>query len=102
MKKILFIMILATTFIPVPQTGASIDETDILNKVKANEVQTVVKHVSDNVLDNDVQLISSEIKRDKRVNKNNIKKQRLVKKSISIEKRDRLFGLLLLAHGGQR
>lgn len=100
MKKILFIMILATTFIPVPQTGASIGEMNGSNKAKVKEAQMVEK-APDNISVNESNLMHGKIKEEKTKISNN-SRQKLVKKSMSSEKRDRLFGLLLLAHGGQR
>jgi len=102
MKKILFIMILATTFIPVPQTGASMGDINISDELKAKETQTIVKQVSDSVLDNKAQLIPGKIIKEESTRKSYISRQRLAKKSKPGDKRDRLFGLLLLAHGGQR
>ena len=92
MKKIMFIIILATTLIPISQTGASMSDSSV--SYKAKEVQTAVKNKS---------LLTPEIIEQKADVKNNSRsKARLSKKRISNEKRDRLFGLLLLAHGGQR
>ena len=101
MKKILFIMILATTFIPVPQTGASIGEMNGSNKAKVKEAQIMVEKAPDNISVNESNLMHGKIKEEKTKISNN-SRQKLVKKSMSSEKRDRLFGLLLLAHGGQR
>ena len=102
MKKILFIIILATTFIPGSQTGASMGDTNVSNKFKTNESQTMVKQVSVNEVENEAQMIPGKIKKEERTDKISIRRHRLGTKSISSEKRDRLFGLLLLAHGGQR
>ena len=101
MKKILFIMILATTFIPGPQTGASIGEMNGPNEVKA---QIMVDHVSNYILDNETKLTPGKIIKEEKTKKSHISRQRIVKvkENMSSEKRDRLFGLLLLAHGGQR
>ena len=90
MKKILFILILATVFIPVSQTGASLEDINKQDKQITEKVQTVQKQVS-----NSVDLLKSEtpVK---------IKKVKSLKNKLPSNKRDRLFGLMLLAYGGQR
>ena len=103
MKKILFIMILATIFIPISQTGASMgDMKDVSYKLKANKAQIIVKQESNNELNSKSLLTSEKIKKKARISKASLRKKRITKKRISEERRDRLFGLLLLAHGGQR
>ncbi len=102
MKKILFIMILATTFIPITQTGASLRDMDVSDKFKAKEAQTITKQVPGNLLKCESQPAPEKIKSEERAKKSIINRQKLTKKKISSERRDRLFGLLLLAHGGQR
>jgi hypothetical protein len=98
MKKLLFIMILASIFIPVTQTGASNKEMNMQFKPKAVEVQSMIKQDSNGLdeLNREKLLQAKKLKREAR------NEARLSKKKISSERRDRLFGLLLLAHGGQR
>ena len=76
MKKIMFIIILATTLIPISQTGASMSDSSV--SYKAKEVQTAVKNKS---------LLTPEIIEQKADVKNNPRsKARLSKKRISNEK----------------
>lgn len=101
MKKILIIMILATTFIPMSRTGISLGEMNLQNKQKAKEIQTVVKHESKEIRTaTHKKLFQSKIQRKEarigKISQNNAKLK------IPSEKKDRLFGLLLLAYGGQR
>jgi hypothetical protein len=104
MKKLLFIMILATIFIPVTQTGASNKEMNMQYKPKAVEVQSIVKQDSNGLdaVNSEKLLQAKKLKSEERIKKISRMKTRLSKKRISSERRDRLFGLLLLAHGGQR
>ena len=96
-------MILATTFIPTARTGASSDEIDVQNKQKSN-VQIMEKQASNGVemLDHENLTQSKILKKDAGMKETSRKKADLKKKRISSEKRDRLFGLLLLAYGGQK
>ena len=104
MKKLLFIMILATIFIPVTQTGASNKEMNMQYKPKAVEVQSIIKQDSNGLdaVNSEKLLQAKKLKMEERIKKISRMKTRLSKKRISSERRDRLFGLLLLAHGGQR
>lgn len=104
MKKILFIMILATIFIPISQTGASMGEMDVQNKLKTYEAQTMAKHTSKgiDILNSDKLLQSKRLKREARIRRITQNRARLTNKKFSSEGKDRLLGLLILAHGGQR
>jgi hypothetical protein len=61
MKKILFIMILATTFIPMPQTGASLGDMNESNIYKTKEAQTMVTQESNYALENEAQFTPEKI-----------------------------------------
>jgi hypothetical protein len=100
MKKILFIMILATTLIPISQTVASDGNRNI--SYKAKDVQTVSRQEPDNVLNSESSLMPEKTNREPENKNISRSKTRLKKDRISSEKKDRLFGLLLLAYGGQR
>lgn len=104
MKKLLFTMILATIFIPVTQTGAYNKEMNTQYKPKAVEVQSTVKQDTNgfDTVNSEKLLQAKKLKREAKIKNISRIKARLSKKRISSERRDRLFGLLLLAHGGQR
>ena len=104
MKKIMFIMILATTFIPLPQISASNKGMNDQYRLKTNVPQIMVKQASDklDLLSDETQLQPVKIRREARIKNTSWHKERLAKKKISSSKRDRLFGLLLLAYGIRR
>ena len=102
MKKILFIMILATIlFIPISQTGASLGEMNVSHNQKEQTMKNQTSKGID-VLDSEKLLESKRLKRKAKIRKIHQNRARLTSKKISIERRDRLVGLLLLAHGSQR
>lgn len=90
MKKILFILILATVLIPVSQMGASLEDNNKQDKQITEKVQIVQKQVS-----NSVDLLKNEtpVK---------IKRVKSLENKLPSDKRERLFGLMILAYGGQR
>ena len=103
MKKILIIMILvATIFIPISQTGASMRGEDVIYESKAKESQIVTKQVSDNILNSLSMTVPEKVKKEEITNKSTFNIQKSPKKKISSERKERLAGLLLLAYGGQR
>ena len=101
MKKLLFIMILATTFLPISQTGA---EMNVQDKQKANEVKAEKKQTSKGIdaLNSEKPLQSIKLKKEVNINKKSQNRARLTNKKIANQRKDRLFALLLLAHGSQR
>ena len=99
MKKILIIMILATIFIPISQTGASMGNKDMAYESKS---QIMTKQVSDDILSRVSFNAPEKVKKEERAEKSTFKMQKSAKKRISSERKDRLVGLLLLAYGGQR
>jgi len=104
MKKILFLILLGTICIPITQTYSSNREMDTLYKLKANDTQTMVKPASKGleVLNNENLLHPNKIKIENRIRKTSRPKEKLTKVKISKEKRDQLFGILLLVHRGKR
>ena len=104
MKKILFIMILATTFIPVTQIGATNKGMDERYKVKTTDSQISLNPVSEllDVENINNQLPPDKIKTEHRIKRTHRAKELLPRKSITGRKKDRLFGILLLAYGSKQ
>ena len=104
MKKILFIVILATTFIPITQIGASNSGMDNRYKVQTLDSKISINTNSDII---DVSNIKNQLQPEKIKVEPTIKKARMTNenisgKSFSGKKKDRLFGILLLAYGGKK
>ena len=89
MKKILFIMILATIFIPISQTGASLGEMNVSHNQKEQTIKNQTSKGID-VLDSEKLLESKRLKRKARIRKIHQNRARLTDKKLSIERRDRL------------
>lgn len=105
MKKTLFIMILAAILIPVTPIGASNSgmNTEIS---RPDTVDTQMRSNPASEMPN-LSGIEKQVQSEKNKVKNSVKrsyrtKKVLSRKSISGNKRDRLFGILLLAYGGRR
>jgi hypothetical protein len=103
MKKIIFIMIFTIAFISIPNTnsaninmgiGASINKTGYETGIKK---QATIKSI---VIDNETKV--ENVRPGLVTKKATSLNKRLSVHSIPAEKRDRLFGLLLLAYGGKR
>ena len=104
MKKILFIMILATTFIPVMQIGASSSGMNKGYKVQTLDSQISLNANSENIDVSDIknQFQPEKIKAERGINKIRRTKELIPRKSFSGKKKDRLLGIFLLAYGGKR
>jgi len=102
MKKILVIMILAITFIPISQTGASMRDKDVRYNSQAKESHIMANMVQDNTLKDVLKTAPNKVKRDEKAKKCTLNRQKPIKKRISSERKDRLVGLLILAYGGQK
>lgn len=102
MKKILIIMILATIFIPISQTGASMRDKDAMYESKAKKSHITTKMVHDNTLNSASLTVPDKVKKEENTNKSILNSHKSAKKRISSERKDRLVGLLLLAYGGQK
>ena len=104
MKKILFIMILATTFIPVTPIGASNRGMNDTYKVK--NIDSQISHNATSELQDisniEDQLVQKKIQVENRIDRTKEIKEMANRKSVASKKRDRLFGILLLAYGGKR
>ncbi len=104
MKKIMFIMMMAVTFIPITHIAASNGEissefkSDIVNSfaVEQNDYEQSETGLTNSTQD------AQKIKRLNRVREISGLRKKMAERKISDEKRDRLLGLLLLAHGGRR
>ena len=104
MKKLLFIMIMATTLITVTPIGASNQGMNERYKVKTMDSQISLSTALDvqNISNVENRFQPEKIKLEKRIRKIDRTQKRIARKGISANKKDRLFGILLLAYGGKR
>lgn len=104
MKKILIIMMFVMTCIPMTQISASNVKIDSAYKLKTYDKEIRVKPALKDLQSlNNKNLFQAKItKNEHSIKKTSRPKSKSRMNRISKERRDRLFGLLLLAHGGKR
>ncbi|GEM_PF-3589192 len=104
MKKIIFIMIFTIAFISIPNTNSAkinMCTGARINTIEDNTGRKEESGIKGIVIDNKAKVnerIRSGLVTEKATSLN----KRLSGHSIPAEKRDKLFGLLLLAYGGKR
>lgn len=104
MKTLIFTVILTIAFISVPNTGAPNLESDVQGKFKTIEKQIIEKKDVTGLKSPGIENPKS---REKKTGVNPARRSlvlngKLSSYTIPAEKRDRLFGLLLLAYGSQK
>lgn len=103
MKKLIFIMIFTIAFISIPNTNSAKINMDTVTRINTTgddtgiKTQAAIKRI---VIDNatKVERIRPSLVTEKASSLN----KRLSVHRVPAEKRDKLFGLLLLAYGGKR
>lgn len=103
MKKLILVMILTIAFISIPNTNSANINMGTEARINSTGDATGIKEqaaIKSIVIDNEtkVERVRPSLVTKKATSLN----KRLSGHSIPAEKRDRLFGLLLLAYGGKR